>query len=1045
MVSARKIKDSSKQIEKEANTLLDTVTKLNKDTTDYENRIDSKIQNSRDIITKYEWQITNLLIGLAVGSVLIFVIVELLFGISIGLVYSVILTFILFFIFLYVIYKRIPVVPLPSKSEESLTLINRSIESSKIVAGGAVSIVKKLVPQIDAFLSEAEKQKRWESFSESLQNATKLYGFKTVGIIRGWSIWSDNPNTWLDESATKLSQSLSVSKSIIMLSYYDYVDEIGNCKNTWAEIKTDKVILNELILYLLKNKYVDILGKEIINYKTNVPAIVRSISDNDTFSLEEFNILIYSIYKDLLKQKLKILEKLKILQFPFINDEDFVNDVLTFMPKNKEREAWKTDIIDFIAEKTKIESNLLQLFILPDNELLETIKADEKSSLLLIDILINNHLVAVPTNYNGNSNVSSQLLNIIKGLPTFNLVILSNDFTERLNEIETTKRLFLKVINDYKLPILDKKSDFSKFFPESDPAEGTAIYLSELCGMDKNILLLLYFEYSNNQTKTRFLFDNIIKDPIQTKNLAEAILTTGTITVPENLNKSIVTESISAMLKVQNKFNIQSLALDIPKFNEFLKYSDSLIDFLFNEGFSKIRIDVPINRLAEMFQTNGTSEQTYQKLKELCEYILKQAKSISYLEDVKKQLIVAILSIYLTTKKADINSRHACQEAEKFDMANKILYQYIYLKEKGREDKNKNIKLIKIVDGVVNAEYSDYIHLEAFKSELSNGRLPIAISLLLSNKFDSLAQQIDKIEDTFNQNFDNIKDRIREFLRSKLNKVNIDQSLESKIFSAYLISSSEGKALGLLDKYLSEALNELDGTSKTYSKKILLSTEEKTVAGKGTRVGVIPPNQNFDQIMTLLDKVFDKIVKLSGESNPVAYTIVKIDPSQTTFKHLSFNTTAGFDPSDIIKNLIIEKFNPLLNMSLVAINSNNPSEKVVMVDIIKEFFNTQTTIYVLLESSISISNKGALNYLKSGKLDNALFNKYVVSSLCDFSYKIYGLNKSLGDKKVKDELSANILKLLEDEQLTIDKNEAENLAALIFTKVENIATIIQMG
>ena len=132
-------------------------------------------------------------------------------------------------------------------------------------------------------------------------------------------------------------------------------------------------------------------------------------------------------------------------------------------------------------------------------------------------------------------------------------------------------------------------------------------------------------------------------------------------------------------------------------------------------------------------------------------------------------------------------------------------------------------------------------------------------------------------------------------------------------------------------------------------------------------------------------------------------------------------------------------------MSLVAINSNNPSEKVVMVDIIKEFFNTQTTIYVLLESSISISNKGALNYLKSGKLDNALFNKYVVSSLCDFSYKIYGLNKSLGDKKVKDELSANILKLLEDEQLTIDKNEAENLAALIFTKVENIATIIQMG
>ena len=57
---------------------------------------------------------------------------------------------------------KIPTVELPTTSEKDLTIIDRSIEESKSAAGNAVSIIKKLVPQVDAFLSEAEKQKQWE-------------------------------------------------------------------------------------------------------------------------------------------------------------------------------------------------------------------------------------------------------------------------------------------------------------------------------------------------------------------------------------------------------------------------------------------------------------------------------------------------------------------------------------------------------------------------------------------------------------------------------------------------------------------------------------------------------------------------------------------------------------------------------------------------------------------------------------------------------------------------------------------------------------------
>jgi hypothetical protein len=401
--------------------------------------------------------------------------------------------------------------------------------------------------------------------------------------------------------------------------------------------------------------------------------------------------------------------------------------------------------------------------------------------------------------------------------------------------------------------------------------------------------------------------------------------------------------------------------------------------------------------------------------------------------------------VYLTNKEGDINSLHACKDAGSIDIASKILYQYIYLKEKSRNDRNSRVQLKDIIKNTIDEQYSDYSHLEAFKSELINGRLPIAISQLLSNKFDALTEQVNKISETFSQNFDNLKDKIKEFLHSKLNKVTIDQSLESKIFSAYLISSSEGKALGLLDKYLSRAINDLDGRNGIYSSNILLSVEEKTVAGKGTRVGVVPPNQNFNQVMKLLENVFEKVRELANESNPLAYTIVKIDPSQTTFKHLAFNTTTTFDPSDIIKTLIIDKFSPLLNMSLMAINSSNPLENVVMVDLIKEFFNTQTTLYLLISDNLVGLSTKSLTYMKNRNLDTALLTRYQASSLCDLAYKMYSSNKNLGEEKTKKNLSNAIKESFVESQITISEDELTTLTSQIFSKLENIATIIQLS
>jgi len=1064
----QEIDESKKEMEQKVNEFGDKVNEFDNNV----KKLDTEINNYKNFLSKYIKKLKWLLIILAVVTVIAFwiatILLKLLFIATYpAIITSIVIAFSIFSLFVYVAYDKISGIELPSTFKENSGIIDRSTKIDYIrneVSKGAGLILyigRELSNKVNMVLEEKEKQNRWKALSESLKNAIERYGLKAAHIKQGFEIWSNDPSTWLNNLTNKIAKDTSINVSIIRLSYYDYIEDTEMLKNTWIEIRSNKNILKELILNLLKKKYSKEFGESMVN-EANIEAIARLISDNETFSIEQFDELIHSIYNDLFKRKVRILEKLRRFGFPFVNDDRFTTTILRFIPKEKDNKLWNEEFVKIIGEETGIDATLIDLFISSDEGIgqehcsLEKIKQDKTLLMKLTNILINNQLVNVPTDYIGNNNINIILSNVIKDLHTFDIEDISKSFDEKLNNIGIIKKLFIKIMNDY-LPVLDVGQDFSKFLPSGEPVDSIADYLSKTYNIGKEALLLLYYEYIGDRHNLNLVFDEIIKEPIKTRSLAEAILSTNAITLPEGISKGSALDSISALLQVYkksnlyNEFNIHQIAIDLPYFYYFLEHSKGISRFLFNEGITNTEVDVPQNKLSELFNIHTKQEtfenKMYENIKALCEYMLETNKPVSFKSQQIGPIAVAILSIYLTDKEGEMLSRYACSEAGRFDLSSKILYQYIKLKEELRNYENKP-KLIEIIQNTINGQYSDYSQIESFKVELKNGILPETISGLIGSKFRELSDKLGGIELKFKEiKSEKLTKSLHEFLNTKLKESAISQSIESNIFSAYLISSSGGKAFNYLDRYLNKALEALDNNDKQYSQNIILSNEEKNVAGRGTRVGVVPPNKNFDRVMEQLKEVLKKVVELSEDRKPVGYTIVKIVPSQNTFQRLTLNTNKKYDPFTKIKELLIERF-PLVTMGLVAVNDSKQSGQIVLVDLIKEFFNTQTDLSTLLENAISKNDGSILDkfYKKTNKkLDEYLFIRYNVSTLCEFSIEIYKKSKSKSEQEVEEQLARDITEIFKDAEIQLKGDQISSLAKQIFAKMENIATILQFS
>jgi len=1053
---SKEIEEQSKLMETKAGELEKVGKLLDTNIETYESNTKTKLTNVKSDLASYKEKLKYLLIGLGVGSLLIFFIGAILLETTLNQIYIVIIVFALFAILLFSIFKLFPEDLIENNSDPYTKLISQTLANGKIITGYTLTILKSFVPQVQNLIDEVGKQNNWVIFAESLKNATKLYGIDIDEVKQGTSIASSETNLWLDETANELSKQIGIDKLIIKLSYYDYVSDNENLKNTWKEIKDNK-IEKELIAHLIELRYKKMLGNEISGYKHNVRSIIDIISEDDTFTLDEFDALMYQLHKTLLKQKLQIIEVLKGYKLNLIFPDDFEKLIIDFIPKSQKKEEWVSELIEFISKQFKIDIKIIELFIssridinIKLGGIFKEIQDSDKLLGNLVDILIKIEAIRIPTTYVFNSNVRVHMMQIIKTIPTFDTDFISSTFEERLSNINTVKQLFLKVINSYKIFELDRSKTINKFLPNENIEQDTAIYLSTLCGIKENILMLLYLDFIGRNTED--LFESIIKKDLEIQILAEAICK---ISINLNFNKTNNIQNLIALLKIQTDFNLNQVLFTLPIFDRYVNYSIGLKKFLYKEELINDKKELQLTTTSQLFKESAAASNIYEKLKLVCNWILKNNNYENLENDNIGAVISSILTVYLFSRE-DNDSSYACKESSRIKMATRILYHYVAEKEESEYNKSDEVKLNKTINDVLTNASVTYEHLGDFTSHLGNGLLPASISQLLSKRLEIIKEEIALIKERFDKGIStpNLKDKMHKFLEHRISSEIVKQSIGSRIFSAYLItvsSGSKGRSLGgIFDKYLPIAIDGLKKKDSRYGSSIFISAAEKSIGGKGTRLGVSPPTIKFEDVTKMLEDAlkiaitnYDKFEKTKAA---VAYNIARIDLSKSTFKHMSFGSIIGNDPETVIKSLILEKFSALSNLEILAVNKSDTPERIAIRDLIKEFFNEETIIYALIEDMISnvIKEVKTITYINNKIFDRALFGKYGVNNLCGFATKIYELSNSMGSDKVKEKLKKSLNEILVDSNQMSTEEEIVNLSSLIYDRLYNIGEIIQI-
>ena len=958
-------------------------------------------------------------------------------------------------------------------------LVSRPLESkvdTRNISHGIQIFVKesqRVFSALGNFLPYVEKVYSWRTrehaiqvFRQSIKNSLKNFGItldsRAEKELQIFGPAAGDENEWLEKISRTFADDLGISSEAVSLAYYEYTDNMEGKRNEWNKILEDRELLRHLTGILCKSTVVDV--KYLNTEQGALGAIEELLRRMQVFSLEEFRHVYYDFYAELTRNKRILISTL--VGYGLNIDDAVETEILGFVPSKTNREEWIDELLEMAAKLFSLNRDVIEL-ILSDrigdyprkNKCWKKIR--QNASLQdFVKFLIQHGQLQVPSFYSGSTLLVTFVSNILAKQADYDLLIIVNEVSGTFSKLDEQKKLLLRTIESFSIQFSEEKKDqFRSFMPPTlSLPEALIEYLAQETQINKDLIRLFYFDYTQDRVSRKTTFFEIVRSEL-VQDLASVVLQK--IGIETEHEKTSSLSNMIVMLKAEVDFNIVKLQNLFWKYSNLITYSSEISSFLSDQKLSSGTSALDFETLHKIMQ-DKIQFNIYEQLKQLIEHMISQNTSLVLSMDTQelKDAGLAALALFLH-RRGDANVGQACENAAhtKTGITSRILYQYIKLVQE-RKLSQRAVLLKEVVEGVMAGEYTDYSYLADFESELANGYLYRSIPELLSARFSAIERQIAK-RDLLEQTLDKVKQAVRDFIDAKLHVDMVILSLNSEIFSAYLITTRSEKPVikKVVDGSLDNLCRELAARNEIQEDFLLLETEKKTTGGKYTRVGLVPRGMAFDEFSQRFNKLFTEATKAYIESNRLpdsiedySLNLVRIFPSDAAFKLIKGGSEAGQEvdpthPVNIIKRLITERLGCIENLELLAALEGKTTKTVALREIITTMFDTRTSIYLLTRQvidSIVVGRHILLENMENKEFDKKLLAIYACKTLTELAINIHKKNERVspeGKNIIKDEFSRNVSQIVSSYGSKLGDHRAV-FSDAVFTMLDEIGIIL---
>lgn len=577
--------------------------------------------------------------------------------------------------------------------------------------------------------------------------------------------------------------------------------------------------------------------------------------------------------------------------------------------------------------------------------------------------------------------------------------------------------------------------------------------LAQYVDMPAEFVLLFYYDYTQNTAERRGTLEQMKEELV--KNLARLLFANKIISpVSTDLNDEI--SYLAKTMMAVNDFNLVEINNQYNFYRKLYDDTQNLATFLYKERIIRnvtISFDVLVDHLKDL-----PDKSRFIVLTSVTTKLIKESSIIKFSKEETDALIASSMVLFLVDVIRDPLQNEACRQASVSDLAVKILYASITTKEE-EGLRSAGSTLYNVVDNVFNGKFVNFNKLVEFKAELSKGTLYPSMKELFGVKLDSINEGVKKItdQDKLTNLLERVTGAIRSMLNTEIDNDFVIQALNSQLISAYMITSSEGPIMKVVDECLDRACSRLSINDHRYKGLFIRETEERTKAGKSTRVGLVPLNiRDFDEFTALFDNVFKLASNLykaerggNVASNEFSAHLIRIFPSESAFKLVSTKITKELTeehPVNSIRRLIINNLGSLDRIRIAA-SANESEPTTALKNTLFSLFDNYTGIYMMtrdLIEDIVNSKKGLPQFMGSEEFDKEIKDAYSASTLTQLAIKLHRMLKT-DEEATKMSFREKIASLLGRRQISLDQNEIQRLSIAVLTRLTDLGLILESG
>lgn len=928
-----------------------------------------------------------------------------------------------------------------------------------------ISAARQYWAAIDKYYNGLARINKQLAFIKSFKNALAQYGVKlsegTEGILDSFASPTNSEAEWLVIVIKRFTSLLSISRSLLSLFYHDFVEDLEQVKNDWDEISKDDTTIMELATLLIQNNVVDTshLSKSEHNYL----AMKRLLKEIPLFRLAEFRREYDKLNIRVAQLKADILDALR--QYNINPDVKFAEVFQGTGPATLREEAFVSELLSQVAGHLEFPLDIVRLMLfdrqyetLACNKIWNKIKSDKKSREAFAQIIVDNQAVDVPPQYcNSVRNVIQFIIGSLVSIDYFSLSSVRNKTKEEFGKIELLKRTFLGALLANNINVdANQKEDFENLLVPDLNAGSISSWLQDQIAISSQILLLFYYDYVQDTRLRRDIFRTIVKSELLSE-FASVLLSHNIVLASRPLanDSTFDSDNLGFLLTRESDYDRSIIQVRFFSYNQLMMYSDGITEFLKTQ---KIIEDISGYTFREIsLEVKTSNESTLQQLFVLLSALIRKYASPTFnSKDWHQSITTAILALYLVAK-GDILQAEGCRLAGSNHMATQILYQFSRERD---EEERKGItqprSLNDVIAKTMDGTFNDYEYIDPFRKELASGFLFQRISHLLYARLQAIDKKITD-KSVLEENIRKYSTALNTFLNSKLQANMVLESLRMQLVNAYVITNPSGADVitGIIDTELPAVCNELAVGEKKYENFLMISDK---LIGRGTRVGIVPFNSDFESFGRDFDRIFnlatDRHRSSTSPHTAEEYygNIIRIFPAESYFH--SFGATSAIDgdlPSDhpvhIIRQLVLEHYGTVENLELIASLQGDSDKTLAMKSVVSVFYDTIGSLYLTSEARFKgiLANSKVLDHVKSGELDHELMTHFDCASRSGLALTVYkSVNStSANASPVRENLCSKVSDWIRQIGGRIGQDSIDRLCDLILDLLYDMGMILQ--